>query len=265
MAKFVWQDRNWVPYDPANPNHQGLPTSDYGWDMKRDTIPYYAVDVNSMLMQLAFPGAASEQTFATMFLTPERQAAIKAALARLTPEQARAWMNTLEQRVQHVMSAVSDQNFNNFAGQTAGQANDTGMNDANMLKGMGFNGAAQSGAMLRSHNMANTAIANENARRTSELNSGIIGQTPMDMDNPYKLDEMRLGIINGNMNSPMVDNVRGFTPGLEQQRRNNSFFGNLLNAGMNYFAGGGSFGNLFGGKQPAQQGHSWFGVNGKGW
>lgn len=257
MDKWVWDGYTWVPYDPVK--HKGRPTSDYGWqrDPQDGTIPFYGNDVAATLMQQAFPGAVSDQAFASMFLTPERQKAIKEALARLTPEQMQKWMTTLQGRMQ----AMSDRNFGEQAADARGMGSEQGMQDAQMLKGMGFDPSHQASAILKAHNATLGQIAKLNAQR----NSTLLDNMPMDMDNPFMLDKQKIDLINGNITSPSLNNVTSFIPGLEAQRQNGSFLNNLLNAGLNYFSGGGSLGKLFkSGGGGAPKGSPWLGVGGKG-
>lgn len=242
--KWVFWNRDWVQFDPNNPDHKNLPQYDFGFNKPPDSLPYYAQDIASLLNQLSFPGAAGAATFNSMFLEPQRQKEIQDALKMLTPEQMRLWQQTLQGRMQD----YNNQQIQNQAEQARGQGVDQGLQDAQMLKGQGFDPAAQTSAILKAHNQTLSHIAKTTAGANANLTDSI--NQNMQTDNPYVLAGQRMNLINGGMQPPSLN--LPYLGGGEQQRQNGSFLNQLLNAGMNYFAGGGSVGG--GRRRPIQSG-----------
>lgn len=206
MAKWVWDNYSWVPYDPTNPKHQGRPTSDWGFqrDPQDGSIPFYANDVSATLMQQAFPGAISSMAFGSMFLEPERQRAIQEILRGQTQQGANQTANDFQKSLNQ---------------QAMGNARQT---SASLYGLRGGGRQFEASNLLAQMNRANEKGAEFRAMTTD----------------PRKLAMDRYGTLMQGFQSPMLNNTAQFIPGLEQQRQNGSFFGNLLNTGLQLWGSG---------------------------
>lgn len=210
-GKYVWWDRNWVPYDANNPNHKGLPMFDTYMNIAPGSTPYYANDVTSALMQNAFPGAASGYAFGSSYLEPQRQQNIREMMNLQTQGGASnasdAYQKSLQQRA-----------YGNTAQTGAG------------LYGPGGGGKQfKASNLLANMNQANTQGAQYRAQATD----------------PMGIAARRNATIMQGFQNPMADAVRGWIPGLEPARQNNNFWGQLAGAAGNFlpylnFGGGGN-------------------------
>lgn len=201
--KFDWGA--WSPYD-------GLPALDatpgwYGEEWGHKGLPYYGVDIASLLAQLNIPGAASAAAFNSRFLEPQRQQGVRDQLGMLTQSGA---------------NTASD-NYTKAGIQGAyGRADQS----AASLYGSGGGGRNfKASSLLSAMNQANEAGGAYRAKTTD----------------PFAIAQKRNHVITQGMNSPMANNLGQWLPGVEQQRQDHSFFGDLLNTGLQLW-GSGAFG-----------------------
>lgn len=191
---YVWWDRNWVPYDQS---HAGENVYQYPTFIKPDSTPYYANDVSSALMQQMFPGAAAGYGFSSSQLEPRRQANI---------------MDMLNMNTQSGGARASDAYQKALQQSAFGQARQT----AASLYGPGGGGRNfQASNLLAAQNRANDAAASYRARATD----------------PMGIATRRAQILQMGYQNPLGDQLRGFIPGLEAQRQNNSFWSQIAGVG----------------------------------
>jgi len=211
--KFVFDGRDFVEYDPNNPRHKGLPQYDWGWQKQGDSIPYYGQDMTALLAQYGFPGAASGLAFGSQFLEPNRQRNIVDLLNQTTATGANARADIVQQGLQSNARSQADQ-----AAATAYGGNAP----ANFRASAGL--AAQNQANMQG-----------NMFRAQETD-------------PMTMAMKRAGILEGAYRNPLLEQLRSLMPGMEQQRQNRSFFGDLLNAGIGMW-GSGAFSGGGGGRR----------------
>lgn len=198
-GKYVWWDRNWVPYDPSNPQHQGLPQYDTAINIAPGSTPYYANDVTSALMQNAFPGAAAGYAFNSIYLEPQRQQNIREMLNLSTQGGANMAAGNYQKALQQG---------------AYGRAAQVGAS----LFGNGGGGAQfKASNLLQQMNQANAGAAQYRAQTTD----------------PYAIAARRNAVIGQGFNNPAAQGVAQWIPGLEPQRQNNNFLSQLTGAASN--------------------------------